>query len=46
MSIFSLLQTNIPRAAIDELSKERINAFAETLPEDKVDKFYETANQL
>tara|TARA_A100001388_G_scaffold83827_1_gene60455 strand:+ start:209 stop:664 length:456 start_codon:yes stop_codon:yes gene_type:complete len=43
MSILSLLQTNIPRAAIDELSKERINAFAETLPENKVDKFYETA---
>tara|TARA_R100000234_G_scaffold71683_1_gene44115 strand:+ start:771 stop:1226 length:456 start_codon:yes stop_codon:yes gene_type:complete len=43
MSILSLLQTTIPRAAMDRLSMDRINEYAQSLPEDQVDNFYETA---
>ena len=43
MSILSLLQTTIPRAAVDQLSKARIDEYAQSLPEDQLDNFYETA---
>ena len=41
MSILSLLQTTIPRAAVDQLSKARIDEYAQSLPEDQLDNFYE-----
>ena len=43
MSIMSLLQTAVPRATTDELSKARINQYASDLPVEQIDDFYETA---
>ena len=43
MSIMSLLQTAIPRAMTDDFSKARIDEYAQSLPEDQLDDFYETA---